>query len=86
MKYRKKPLVVEAFRLGYDPIPPWGEIAINQGVITPYKINGKYYIEVETLEGVMTAKIGTYIVQGVDGELYPCKASIFEETYEKVEG
>ena len=85
MKYRKKPIVIDAFRLGYDPIPPWGKIAVEQGVIKPYRINGKPYVEIETLEGVMSAKNGTYIIMGVDGELYPCKAEIFEMTYEKVE-
>lgn len=41
-----------------------------------------YYLEIPTLEGVMRANVGDYIIKGVRGEFYPCKASIFEETYE----
>lgn len=40
---------------------------------------------IHTLEGTMRADIGDYIVKGVDGEFYPCKADIFEKTYERVE-
>lgn len=43
-------------------------------------------LKIETLEGVMTASPGDYIIQGVKGEIYPCKPDIFEMTYEKVEG
>ena len=42
-------------------------------------------IYIETLEGDMRVSINDYIVRGIDGELYPCKASIFEKTYERVE-
>lgn len=40
---------------------------------------------IHTFEGTMKAAPGDYIIQGVHGELYPCKPDIFEETYEKVE-
>lgn len=40
---------------------------------------------IATLEGTMTAKIGDWIIRGVKGELYPCKADIFEATYESVQ-
>lgn len=40
---------------------------------------------IETLEGVMKANISDYIIIGVNGEIYPCKADIFHKTYEKVE-
>lgn len=39
--------------------------------------------EVETLEGVMKGKNGDYLVEGVEGEVYPCDKSIFEKTYKK---
>lgn len=42
------------------------------------------FLLVHTLEGTMRADIGDYIVKGVDGEFYPCKASIFEKTYEEI--
>ncbi len=43
------------------------------------------YMQIDTLEGVMTANKGDYIIQGVQGEIYPCKPDIFEMTYEIVE-
>jgi len=41
--------------------------------------------EIYTLEGTMTADIGDWIIKGVDGEFYPCKPHIFEQTYEIAE-
>ena len=43
----------------------------------------KLYIK--TLEGVMEAKVGDYVIKGINGEFYPCKPDIFEKTYEKIE-
>ncbi len=40
-------------------------------------------VEIKTLEGVMKANKGDYIIKGVRGELYPCKPDIFYETYEE---
>lgn len=48
-------------------------------------IDGNVSCDLETLEGTMRANKGDYIIQGVKGEIYPCKADIFEMTYEKVE-
>ena len=73
-KYIKKPLEIEAFRLGKDTRPEWAE----QDQI-------KYYIGfalIITLEGVMRAEEGDYIIKGIKNEIYPCKAEIFEETYD----
>lgn len=42
-------------------------------------------MDIETLEGVMHADIGDYIITGVKGEQYPCKPDIFEQTYEIAE-
>ena len=42
-------------------------------------------MEIETLEGVMKANKGDWIIKGVKGELYPCKPDVFEMTYEKVD-
>lgn len=39
---------------------------------------------IHTIEGIMTAVPGSYIIRGVRGELYPCRADIFEETYEEL--
>ncbi len=41
-------------------------------------------IQIETLEGVMTASPGDWIIIGIKGEKYPCKNDIFKKTYEPV--
>lgn len=38
-------------------------------------------LKIETLEGIMTANPGDWIITGVEGEQYPCKPDIFEKTY-----
>lgn len=43
-------------------------------------------VKIETLEGVMTANPGDFIITGVKGEVYPCKPDIFEATYELIDG
>lgn len=81
-KYRKKPVVIDAFLLGVDAKPEWfreSEVATIE--LTEDTIEICY---INTLEGVMTAIEGDYIIRGVNGELYPCKADIFEKTYEAV--
>ena len=42
----------------------------------------KVEMDIQTLEGKMHADVGDYIITGVDGEQYPCKADIFQRTYE----
>lgn len=41
----------------------------------------EYFLSVNTLEGVMRADVGHWIIRGVAGEFYPCKPEIFAETY-----
>ena len=48
---------------------------------TPIETN---YLDIHTLEGVMIASQGDFIIEGVQGEFYPCKPDIFEKTYEEV--
>lgn len=90
MKYRKKPVVIEAFKWtgGRDQIedPEWACAAIRSGKIqiTNPRI-GQFTMQITTLEGTMTALPGDFIIQGVHGEIYPCKPDIFEKTYERVE-
>lgn len=83
MKYRKKPVVVEAFVLGVDLEPDWFMVACYlQQVRRHYGYSGELVgADIETLEGTMYAKRGCYVVKGVDGEIYPCRADIFEQTY-----
>lgn len=48
------------------------------------KPEGRSFLEIETLEGVMSADVGDWIIKGVKAEFYPCKPDIFEQTYEPV--
>lgn len=86
MKYRKKPVVIEAFRFGYDEIPIWAKKAHLYGKITFYTQPGKStrWAEIDTLEGKHIVRPGDYIIKGVKGEFYPCKPDIFKMTYEPV--
>ena len=57
---------------------------IIQRIISNIDENDKT-ISIQTLEGTMIARTGDYIIQGVNGEIYPCKIDIFEATYDVVE-
>lgn len=81
-RYKKKPVEVEAWQIGSDePMPKWLEEAVNAGVAKSYR-GGHWWI-IKTLEGDHRGNQGDYIIQGVKGELYPCKPDIFEQTYEE---
>ena len=88
-RYRKKPVVIEAFRWtgGPDQVedPEWIVEAIVRGdvhfVAGPIGVPGSQLI-IRTLEGDMCANPGDFIIRGVKGELYPCKPDIFAATYE----
>lgn len=93
-KYIKKPIEVEAFKWmkGRNEVfPEWMKDAIKYGTVVipniPYCINkyGYEVMEINTPEGVMIANQGDYIIKGIQGEIYPCKANIFEQTYDRVE-
>ena len=81
-KYRKRPVEVEAIQFdGWN----WREVHqfISNGPLMFSQNFGKEdYILIDTLEGVMQAKVGDYIIKGVHGEFYPVKPGIFRETYE----
>lgn len=83
-KYRKLPGVIEAVRFNgrnYEEIfgfcgrPSGGKIHLHGDDHAANKIL------IHTLEGVMTADAGDWIIKGVKGEFYPCKPDIFAETY-----
>jgi len=79
MKFIKKPIVIEAFQFGTSmDCPQWFIEKYNSGDI--YIREDFCYIK--TLEGKMKANKGDWIIQGVNGEIYPCKPDIFEKTYE----
>ena len=91
MKYRKKPVVIEAIQFetnnevgspNMDKLVNW----MNQGKDKMVAWHNGTNIFIQTLEGEMQANVGDYIIKGVKGEFYPCKPDIFEMTYEIVEG
>ena len=91
-KYRKKPVVVEAVRwtgsnleeirnfVGSDLIEDCVELFDIKRTLKKMLVG----IAIDTLEGTMIVDYGDYIIKGVQGELYPCKPDIFEQTYEEV--
>ncbi|MBT2680042.1 hypothetical protein J7E38_13590 [Bacillus sp. ISL-35] len=89
MKYRKKPVVIEAIQFNtledYLRICKWiddSESTLSAVETVEFRTP---IMLVNTLEGTMTAKPGDYIIKGVNGEFYSCKPDIFEATYELVE-
>ena len=80
-EYRKKPVVIEAFKYNIDPRPDWFMDRVTNNTIITYPL----FCEIETLEGRMIGKEGDWIIKGVKGEIYPCKPDIFEATYEKID-
>ena len=76
-KYRKKPVVIEAVLwTGRNMM----EIEAFMGAPPLYDRGGG--IKFDTLEGDIRAKSGEWIIKGIAGEFYPCKADIFDATYE----
>lgn len=92
-KYRKKPVIIDAFLLG-DNIPDWFMDKVTSNDIILHRIPfhesrannyGQLWCEIKTLEGIMKAYEGKdYIIKSINGEIYPCKKEIFEQTYEEV--
>ena len=91
MKFRKKPVVIEAWtakEISLSAKESWN--GLPESIISSYDkggwlflTNGEIYIP--TLEGTMIAGKDDMIIQEVNGEFYPCKSDIFEKTYEKAE-
>jgi hypothetical protein len=80
MRFRKKPVVVDAIQWNGDPneVIAWAqrfprcELKFELGAV----------IVIPTLEGEMLCQRGDWIIRGVAGEFYPCKPDIFAQTYE----
>lgn len=79
MRFRKNPVVIDAVQ--YD-----GTLVSVESLegLECSQALGSNTIQIETLEGIMTANPGDWIIKGVKGEFYPCKPEIFEATYEPV--
>lgn len=83
MKYRKKPVVIEAVRFMIDDtLPDWFMDRVTSNMIITHS-DGT--CDIKTLEGTMRADYGDYIILGIKSEVYPCKPDIFANTYEEVE-
>ena len=94
-RYTKKPITIEAVQYlgdegirdlggrGFrgDWIPDWLMVAWDKGDIFA-TTDG---LAISTLEGPLNVSVNDFIIQGVQGEIYPCKPDIFEETYSKEE-
>ncbi|WP_340398094.1 hypothetical protein NST50_15410 [Paenibacillus sp. FSL E2-0202] len=87
-KYRKKPVEIEAIQwhkktmMMHDVLKHFGGL---NGMAAKSMSRHFGELMIETLEGIMTVSDGDWIIQGVNGELYPCKPDIFAATYEAVE-
>lgn len=82
MKYRKKPVIIEAVQLQVGEKSQMQILEFTKGHAT---LGGNGRMVIPTMEGEMMANIGDFIIKGLKGEFYPCKPDIFEATYEKVE-
>ena len=83
MKFRKKPVVIEAtqwFKNGDHAAVMFAPLNI------PPEFRLWHHGWIDTLEGGHLVCPGDWIITGVKGEHYPCKPDIFEMTYERVEG
>lgn len=85
MKYRKKPIVIEAlqFKVGMDSeemckFCPDFNYSCGDG-------EAMIAMSIETLEGEMEVSDGDFVIKGIKGEFYPCKPDIFAASYEVVE-
>ena len=90
MKYRKKPVVIEAWEFtkkALERTDSWlRDFQKREYLHLVSQYGGEVlYIEIDTPEGRMRADLGDFIIQGVNGEFYPCKPDIFEKTYEVIE-
>lgn len=82
-KFRKKPVIIEAIQFDGTNKFDICYFFKGYGTFDAYFFNDK--IEIQTLEGVITASVGDWIIRGIKGEFYPCKPDIFEMTYEKAD-
>jgi len=89
-KYRKKPIVIDAFQWTGGPDqkedPLWIIDAIKNKKVWFKNIGSpSVKMKIETLEGVMTADVNDWIIKNTEGEIHPCKPNIFDKAYELAE-
>ena len=90
MKYRKKPVVIDAveWKNNYICLQKLFHLGLTNEQCSFDKSPGMVVTKlvIKTLEGDMKVSNGDYVIKGVNGEFYPCKTDIFEKTYEAVIG
>lgn len=79
MKFKKKPIVIEAVQFDGINFKECKEFIGNENID-----NTLNYPNIITLEGVMEISIHDWIIKGIKGEFYPCKPNIFNLTYEPI--
>jgi len=90
MKFRKKPIVIEAFQYGVDVYPEWFKNFKDKRYVPSRNVkkSDKHKfpsdVLIMTLEGEMRADYYDYIIKGTKGEIYPCKPDIFIDIYEPI--
>lgn len=86
-KYRKKPVVIAAMQFdgSLKSMYELSDFIDDQIVRMDYSDPDNPILEIQTLEGPHIARVGDYIIKGVEGEFYPCKPDIFKKTYEEYE-
>lgn len=88
MKYKSKPIVIEAIQFKNDDAETLIQIQEFMGgenLRVSYEKPDNPVIKIETSDGVKEASVGDYIIRGVKGECYPCKPDIFDQSYEPAE-
>lgn len=88
--YRKKPIEVQAMQVSIEnvqDVADWcgGRLDDYLMPIGPYYVLPCKVVSIPTLEGVMRAEPGDFVIRGVHGDFYTCKSHIFAETYEEVQ-
>lgn len=81
-RYRKRPVEIEAVQLtreNFYEVAEWVEAKECWALESPNPA-----LHIKTLEGTMLARLGDFVIKGIQGEFYPCASDIFEQTYERV--
>lgn len=86
-KFRKKPVVIEAVQFTGRNVSEVHAFTGSKSTTSTHAHSAApaSSLTIETLEGIITASPGDWIIRGVKGEFYPCKPDIFAATYEPVE-
>lgn len=95
--FRKRPIEIEAWQYDGSRVLPWeapewlrkamrfrDSGVPGTAVVELGPLDADYYLIINTLEGRMCAGAGDWIIQGVKGEIYPCRDDIFRATYEAI--